>query len=86
MVSQIVLAMHGMPPRDFPAEEMQNFLCLHARMDSAPQSLSPELQQRHEELHLMMRQWERNCENDPFDTATSGNGTFLKRKLDTQYG
>ena len=41
-------------PGDFPAEEMQEFFNLHARMGSAPQVYLPELQQRHEELHLMM--------------------------------
>ena len=66
MKSVIVLAMHGSPPRDFPRDELSEFMSLHARLEGAAVSHSPALESRYEELEKKMRDWPRNRQNDPF--------------------
>lgn len=35
MKTQLVLAMHGAPPNDFPPHKMADMLSLHARLEHA---------------------------------------------------
>jgi sirohydrochlorin cobaltochelatase len=65
----IVLAMHGMPPKDFPEKEKMEFLRLHSQ-HSKPGALTPEQIQRHDELDAKMRAWPRTPQNDSFHTAS----------------
>lgn len=65
MRTVIVLAMHGMPPRDFPPHEAAEFFRLHARLGYA----GPEgeaLEGRYAQLDVKMRTWPRTAVNDPF--------------------
>lgn len=65
----IVLAMHGMPPRDFPPREAAEFFSLHAR----PPHGGPDdviLQRRKAFLEAKMREWPRTAENDPFHAGS----------------
>lgn len=65
----IVLAMHGVPPNDFPGKELAEFFSLHARLES-PGGIPPQISQRYAELETKMRNWPRTRENDPFSFAS----------------
>ncbi len=62
----IVLAMHGMPPNDFPADEMAELFGLHARLARASGPERAALECRHAELENKMLMWPRTVKNDPF--------------------
>ena len=65
----VVLAMHGMPPKDFSEKEKMEFLRLHSQ-HSKPGVLTPEQMQRHDELDAKMRAWPRTEANDSFHAAS----------------
>jgi len=62
----IVLAMHGMPPNDFPQKETLDYFMLHSRLENMPGPPPPQMQQQYEELDLKMRNWPRTKENDRY--------------------
>lgn len=62
----IVLAMHGVPPSDFPRHETGELFRLHSQLERATGPEREALKQRHDELEEKMRSWPRNAENDPF--------------------
>lgn len=68
MKSAIVLAMHGMPPRDFPGEALAEFAGLHRRAASAPADSAE--RRRHDELERKLRSWPRTAANDPYYSAS----------------
>jgi sirohydrochlorin cobaltochelatase len=69
MKTILVLAMHGMTPKDYPLEEKKEFLRLHSQVDAG--GLSAEQRRRHDELDLKMRRWPRTPQNDPYHTAAT---------------
>jgi len=62
----VVLAMHGVPPKEFPRSEMMELLLLHQRLESAGGPERQALEKRHDEIEQKMRSWPRTAENDPF--------------------
>ncbi len=60
----IILAMHGMPPSDFPQKETLDYFMLHSRLENMPGSPPPKMQQQYKELDSKMRIWPRTQEND----------------------
>jgi sirohydrochlorin cobaltochelatase len=62
----IVLAMHGVPPRDFPRQELREYFELSFKAEYSPFSLSESEMGRLAELERKMRLWPRNEKNDPF--------------------
>lgn len=80
MPTLIVLAMHGVPPVDFPKQELGEYYRLHAALDAAqPDSvpahehnghsrpaLSATEEQRYADLDQRLRNWTRNEQNDPY--------------------
>lgn len=62
----IILAMHGVPPRDFPRPELMEFFRLSFKAESKPSSLSPDEAAHLAELEKKIRFWPRNEANDPF--------------------
>ena len=64
----ILLVMHGVPPRDFPREELAEFFRLHSRVGKGAK-LAPD-QDRYDFLDSKMRNWPRNERNDPFHAAS----------------
>lgn len=62
----IVLAMHGVPPRDFPRPELMEYFRLSLKAEDNPSSLSPWEAARLAELERKIRSWPRNEMNDPF--------------------
>lgn len=65
MKAVIVLVMHGVPPNDFPRQELGEYFGLQARLMSAGEA-GEALQRRYEELETKMRTWRRTPHNDPF--------------------
>jgi sirohydrochlorin cobaltochelatase len=65
----IVLAMHEVPPADFPRQELDEFLTLHARFEHVAAGGGPGCE-RHEELETRMRHWPRTEDNDPYHAAS----------------
>ena len=77
-VTAIVLAMHGVPPRDFPPAEMAEFFRLHAKIGH--RGLGDEASRaRHAELEQRLRAWPRTPANDPFHAASLALGAALER-------
>jgi sirohydrochlorin cobaltochelatase len=70
MKTIIVLAMHGVPPKDFPKSEMMELFGLHARIEHSYGAEQAALARRHNELDAKMRTWNRTSQNDPFWTAS----------------
>jgi len=62
----IVLAMHGVVPRDFPRQELREYFELSLKAQYSPFSLSEPEIGRLTELERKMRLWPRDEENDPF--------------------
>lgn len=65
----VVLAMHGVPPRDFPRGEIIEFFGLQARLEHGGEG-SESLKRRYAELDTRIRTWPRTPENDPFFAAS----------------
>ena len=77
MKTVIVLAMHGMTPKDFPAEERKEFMRLHSQAGSG--GLSADQHRRHDELDLKMRRWPRTPANDSYNEAAVQLASDLSR-------
>src|SRR5512133_1965122 len=73
----IVLAMHGAPPKDIPAPAMREFHGLHARLEHGDANVSDALKHRAEMLERKMRAWPRDAGNDPFWAASQEIGRHL---------
>lgn len=70
MKTIIVLAMHGMPPADFPRGELAKAMQLHAQLERAEGPAREALAARYAALSARMRAWPRNAENDPYAMAS----------------
>jgi sirohydrochlorin cobaltochelatase len=70
MATIIVLATHGVPPRDFPPAEMAEFFGLHARIEAGGHGMQPAQRERYRALDERMRAWPRTPANDPFHVAS----------------
>lgn len=77
----VVLAMHGVPPRDFPKVEMMELFGLHHRISQASESEQEAWRNRHDILEEKMRHWPRTPENDPFHAASLDIANALKEIL-----
>ena len=74
MSTAIVLAMHGVPPNDFPPHELRELMTIHAKLQHHDHAAGgpghEELHARHDEIHDKMREWPRTPENDPYHAAS----------------
>jgi len=70
MKTIIVLAMHGVPPNDFPRREMGEFFELHGRAEMSPGALGQALESRYKELEEKVKRWPRTTQNDPYHAAS----------------
>jgi sirohydrochlorin cobaltochelatase len=66
MVTRIVLAMHGMPAKDFPEEEVMELVKLHRIIGKAGDYVPAEMRDRFTRLDGKVRNWERTPDTDPF--------------------
>lgn len=62
----IVLAMHGVPPTDFPQNEVAELFRLDAQLGHRCQGVSEALKNRYRELDEKVCSWPRTEENDPY--------------------
>ncbi len=74
----IVLATHGMPPKDFPEKEKMEFLRMHSQRNK-PGALTAQQIARHDEIDARMRAWPRTEANDAFHTASHKIAEELKK-------
>ena len=51
----IVLVMHGMPPIDFPEEEIIELVKIHSMIEKAGERVPIEIQERHHQLDHKVR-------------------------------
>jgi len=72
----VVLAMHGVPPKEFPKKEIMELFMLHHRLESAGKFERQALEKRRDEIEEKMRNWPRTAENDPFFASSQ---TMAKR-------
>jgi sirohydrochlorin cobaltochelatase len=82
MKKMILLAMHGVPPLDFPSSELGEFFRLHAFAESGLRGVRDFPEQRYGDLEKKIRRWPRTRENDPFFTTSEK----LARKLGEETG
>lgn len=62
----VVLAMHGAPANDFPAEELAELMGLQAALEKVTGEHRQALESRYSELEARLRNWPRDERNDPF--------------------
>jgi sirohydrochlorin cobaltochelatase len=62
----VLLVMHGVPPSDFPPDELNEFFGLAGRLRRANPAERPALEARRRVLETKMRDWPRTPQNDPF--------------------
>ncbi len=66
----IVLAMHGVPASDTPADKVGEYHKLHGMMESAPAHVVENIRFHYERLDSLVRHWPRTPENDPYYFGT----------------
>jgi sirohydrochlorin cobaltochelatase len=76
----LVLATHGVPPRDFPPAELAEFFGLHARIEAGGHGMPPALKERYAVLDARLRAWPRTPANDPFHAASLDLAARLARE------
>jgi len=76
----IVLAMHGMPPADFPGEELAEFFRLQSIIEAGKGGGQKPMQDRYAFLDKKIRNWLRNKHNDPFKAASRDLATHLSQE------
>jgi len=76
----VVLAMRGVPPADFPRQELGEYFTLHARFQHPAKVDEPGVE-RHEELEIKLRYWPRTEDNDPYHAASLELGRALSRAV-----
>ncbi len=75
----IVLAMHGVPPSDFPPHEIAEFFSLHGRLEHGGGPDGEALRRRRDELDAKIRNWPRTPQNDPFHAGSQELAEHLRR-------
>ncbi len=75
----IVLAMHGIPPKDFPKKEWKELFGLRAALKHNEKPDKATLD-RHAILDQMMREWPRTEKNDSFYAGSVALGLDLSEK------
>jgi sirohydrochlorin cobaltochelatase len=80
MTTVLVLATHGVPPRDFPPAEMAEFFGLHARIEAGGHGMQPAVKERYAVLDARVRAWPRTPGNDPVHAASLDLAARLSRE------
>jgi sirohydrochlorin cobaltochelatase len=70
MKTMIVLAMHGMPPSDFPKKELAEFFRLNSLVEQPGNSANQDIRNQFSILENKLKNWPRNKENDPFQYSS----------------
>jgi len=77
MTTIIVLAMHGMPPKDFPKNEKREFFRLARQVEDEKRT---DVLPRFQELDQKMRQWPRTRDNDLFHATAYELAQAMQKK------
>jgi len=80
MKTVIVLVMHGMPPVDFPREELTEFFKLHSIIETSESGDQKPLHDRYAFLAGKIRNWSSNEQNDPFCAASAELAAHLSQE------
>ena len=80
MKTVIVLVMHGMPPVDFPREELTEFFKLHSIVETRESGNQKTLHDHYAFLADKIRNWPRNEQNDPFYAASGELAAHLSQE------
>ncbi len=80
----IVLAMHGVPANDTPAEKVGEYHKLHGMMETAPPHVVEGIKYHYEELDDLVRNWPRTPENDPYFFGTKKIADTISEKTGTK--
>jgi sirohydrochlorin cobaltochelatase len=70
MKTIVVLAMHGLPPSDFPKKQFAEYTYLRTQFRNGAITANKESQNRHTDLEKRIRYWPRTRLNDPFYVAS----------------
>jgi sirohydrochlorin cobaltochelatase len=70
MKTIVILAMHGLPPSDFPREQFAEYTNLRTRFRQGNIEANTKLSERHATLEKQIRYWPRTRLNDPFYAAS----------------
>jgi sirohydrochlorin cobaltochelatase len=72
MLTWIVLAMHGVPPRDLPSQEVAESMRLHMQLERMPADAPAraETEAHFRTLDERIRAWPRSEANDPYHAAS----------------
>jgi sirohydrochlorin cobaltochelatase len=70
MKTIVVLAMHGLPPSDFPKNQFAEYMGLRAGLRDGNIMVGTESEKRHAALEKRIRYWPRTRLNDPFYTTS----------------
>jgi protoheme ferro-lyase len=79
-----VLAMHGIPAKDFPKNELMELFAIHGRLTNASGPEREALLNRHDDLDRKMRLWPRTPKNDPFYISSQEIAKYLGEVLDSE--
>jgi sirohydrochlorin cobaltochelatase len=80
MKTTVILAMHGMPPVDFPGEELAEFFKLQSIIEAGKGGAQKSMRDRYAFLDNKIRNWLRNEQNDPFHAASRDLATHLSQE------
>jgi sirohydrochlorin cobaltochelatase len=80
MKTIIVLAMHGVPPEDYPKMEIAEMFRLHMQLEHMPVEKNNPLLKKFDDLESKVRNWERTPENDPYWAASHDIAEKLEEK------
>jgi len=70
MKTVVVLAMHGLPPSDFPRNQFAEYMGLRTKSRNGDMTADAQAEERHAALEKRIRYWPRTRLNDPFYTAS----------------
>ncbi len=71
MKTWIVLAMHGVPPKDLPSQGVAELMTLHMQLEHMPPGAAREAAEgRYRRLEDRVRSWPRTEANDPYHAAS----------------
>ena len=77
----ILLAMHGMPPGDFPGKDLAEWGRLHSSLEQMKGEDFTVAEKRFQELERKLRSWPRTPDNDPFHKASHDLAGKMEGKL-----
>ena len=78
----IVIAMHGMPPSNFPKEDLRMLISLEKKMEHNKETISEDEKNLFVKLDTTIRSIERNINNDPFFVHSYQLARLLQERLD----